>query len=165
MASRRQFWKKKSNTTLFWFCSFFSTNSMRNFWQQILLSKIVFPVREILFHEKLRHIQQTNKIHQTPCIPSAEECGWGLCDASRQTWWRPAETCRLLPIGCCSLSWGCVFLTASFAFKLATMELCDQLSTIQKEVWLYERRNYNIDKQPILFQDPHLLQFRELSWF
>lgn len=116
---------------------------MRNSWQQILISKIVFPVREIFFLEKLRHIQQTNKMQQTPHIPSAEEWGWGLCDASRQAWWRPAETCRLLPIECCSLSRGCVFLTASFAFKLATMELCDQLTTIQKEAWLYEGRNYN----------------------
>lgn len=56
------------------------------------------------------------------------------------------KTCwnlQLLPIECCSLSRGCVFLTASFAFKLATMELCDQLTTIQKEAWLYEGRNYN----------------------
>lgn len=127
---------------MFWCCFFFSTSLMRNIWEQILLSKIVFPVREIFFLENLRHIQQTKKMQQTPRTCSAEEWGWGFCDASRQPWWRPAEACRLLQIGCCSLSWGCAFLTASTAFRLATMELRDQLPTIQK-VWLNKGRNYS----------------------
>jgi len=45
--------------------------------------------------------------------------------------------------GCCQedakrmlflFSQGCVVLTVSFAFKLATTQSCDQISTIQKEV-------------------------------
>lgn len=68
---------------------------MRNFWQQILLSKIVFTVREILFLENLRHIQQSNKMQQTPQIPSAEKWGWGLCDAFQTT---STKTCWNLQV-------------------------------------------------------------------
>lgn len=153
--------KKKVKKPLFWFCSFFNKLSEELLTVNSSLQNCLYCRRNILSWELKTHTTKQQNATNSPnsfCRRMRLRLVWCFQTAS-------TKTCWLLPMGCCSLSQSCIFLTVSFAFRLATMQLCDELSTIQKEVWLYTGRNYSAWQTANSLSSPNLLQFRKLSSF